>query len=92
MMLPDLGPHAGLIIAAYVSGAVIIGGLALWAMLDERRQERLLIELEARGARRRSARAFSGDVGTGSSKEDATKQESRAVIRSHSIGSRSSRA
>lgn len=53
----DLGPHAVFVWASY---AVVVGGTVamiavIWA--DERRQARMLAELEARGITRRSARA-----------------------------------
>lgn len=46
-----LGPHAGFIVAAYAVAALILIGLVLWAVLDERRQKRLARELEARAPR-----------------------------------------
>jgi heme exporter protein D len=52
--MPDLGPHAGFIVAAYALALVLVAGLLAWVVLDYRRQRRLLAELEARGARRRS--------------------------------------
>jgi heme exporter protein D len=56
-MMPDLGPHAAFIIAAYVVTFVAISALALFITEDDRKQRRLLAELEARGIKRRSARA-----------------------------------
>ena len=47
-----LGPHAGYIIAAYASVALVIGGLALAIILDHRAQKRALAALEERGAGR----------------------------------------
>ncbi len=44
------------IIAAYVFGAVVIGVLIAWVMLDYRLQRRILAELESKGISRRSAR------------------------------------
>ncbi len=55
--MPDLGPHAGFIVAAYALALVLVAGLLAWIVLDYRRQRRLLAELEARGARRRARRA-----------------------------------
>jgi heme exporter protein D len=46
--------HAGFIIASYGMTALIIAGLILRAVLDERAQRRALSDLEARGVRRRS--------------------------------------
>jgi heme exporter protein D len=51
----DLGPHAFFILAAYGAAAIIVLGLILRAVTDHRAQVKALAELEARGARRRSA-------------------------------------
>ena len=53
----DLGPHAAFVWAAYGAAAVVLVALALWLMLDGRRQQRLIDEIEARGVRRRSERS-----------------------------------
>ena len=53
----DLGPHAAFVWASYGAAAVVLAALALWLVLDGRRQQRLIDELEARGVRRRSERA-----------------------------------
>jgi heme exporter protein D len=50
----DLGPHATFIVASYAVTAVVIGGLVIWLFVDGAHQRRLLEDLEARGARRRS--------------------------------------
>jgi len=50
----DLGPHAGFIWAAYGVVAVVLAALVAWLVLDGRRQQQLIDELEARGIRRRS--------------------------------------
>ncbi len=50
----DLGPHAAYIWASYAFAALVVAGLVLWLMLDGRKQQRLIEELEARGIRRRS--------------------------------------
>jgi heme exporter protein D len=55
--MPDLGPHAAFIIAAYAVTFAAISALALFIIEDDRKQRRLLTELEARGVKRRSARA-----------------------------------
>ena len=52
----DLGPHAAFVWAAYGVVALVLAVLAVWLMLDGRRQQRLIDELEARGVRRRSER------------------------------------
>ena len=48
------------VIAAYAVSALVIGGLALWILLDQKAQKKALSELEARGVRRRSAQQRSG--------------------------------
>jgi heme exporter protein D len=55
----DLGPHATFIWAAYAIVAAVVAGLVAWLVLDGRRQQRLVDELEARGVRRRSQRSSS---------------------------------
>ena len=55
----DLGPHAGFIWAAYGVVAVVLAALVAWLVLDGRRQQQLVDELEARGIRRRSQRSSS---------------------------------
>jgi heme exporter protein D len=57
----DLGPHAAFIWAAYGAATLLLIGLAGWLVLDGRRQQRLVDELEARGVRRRSAPARSAN-------------------------------
>jgi heme exporter protein D len=55
--MPDLGPHAAFIVAAYGVTFVAIAALAWFIVEDDRRQRRLIAELEQRGIKRRSARA-----------------------------------
>jgi heme exporter protein D len=55
----DLGPHAAFIWAAYAVVAAVLVGLVAWLVLDGRRQQHLVDELEARGIRRRSQRSSS---------------------------------
>jgi len=52
----DLGPHAGFIWSAYAAAAVVLSILLAWLVIDGRRQQRQISELEARGVRRRSDR------------------------------------
>jgi heme exporter protein D len=52
----DLGPHAAFIWAAYAIVAAALGLLGLWLVVDGRRQQQLVDDLEARGLRRRSRR------------------------------------
>jgi heme exporter protein D len=56
----DLGTHAGFILAAYAVAVVVIGVLIAWVLLDYRKQQRILADLEARGVTRRSERANRG--------------------------------
>ena len=53
----DLGPHAAFIVGAYAVAALIVAGLVLWVLVDQRRQRRILRDLELRGVSRRSERA-----------------------------------
>jgi heme exporter protein D len=55
--MPDLGPHAVFIIAAYGFTFAAVTALALFIVADDRKQRQLLADLEARGIRRRSAAA-----------------------------------
>jgi heme exporter protein D len=52
----DVGPHAAFIWASYATVAVVLAALVGWLILDGRRQQRLIDELESRGVRRRSSR------------------------------------
>ena len=61
----DLGPHAAFIWAAYAVVAVVLTALVAWLVLDGRRQQHLVDELEARGIRRRSRRNGAPNQGTG---------------------------
>jgi heme exporter protein D len=54
--MPDLGPHAIFIVAAYAVTLLAIAALACFIVDDDRRQRRLLAALEARGITRRSAK------------------------------------
>jgi heme exporter protein D len=50
----DFGPHAGFIWASYLIVAAVLSLLVAWLVLDGRRLQRLLDELESSGIRRRS--------------------------------------
>jgi heme exporter protein D len=54
------GRHGGFILASYVVTALLIGALVLNAILSHRHVRARLDEIEARGTRRRSARAERG--------------------------------
>ena len=58
----DLGPHAAFILAAYAVTFIAVGALLLFIVADDRRQRRLLAELERKGIRRRSAPAAAKPV------------------------------
>ena len=49
----DIGPHAAFIWAAYAAAALVLAALVAWLVVDGRRQQHLVDELEARGVRRR---------------------------------------
>jgi len=53
--MPDLGPHAAFIIAAYGVTFVVVAALTFFIVEDDRKQRRLLADFELRGIRRRSA-------------------------------------
>jgi heme exporter protein D len=55
--MPDLGNHAGFVLAAFAFAGLILASLVGWAILDHRAQLGALERLERSGARRRSARA-----------------------------------
>ena len=50
-----LGPHASFIIAAYAVAIAALGVLTVATLADDRKQRRLLADLERRGITRRSA-------------------------------------
>jgi heme exporter protein D len=54
--MPDLGPHAVFIVAAYAGVALLVLALIGWVALQARRVRARLAALEAAGLRRRSER------------------------------------
>lgn len=64
--------HFGFILASYLSTAFIIGVLALWLMLDHKKQKAALQALEARGVRRRSQSTTDDPVNPTSTSEQVT--------------------
>jgi heme exporter protein D len=56
VIVMDLGPHAAYIWASYTVVAAVLAVLIGWLIVDGRRQQRLLDEMESRGVRRRSNR------------------------------------
>ena len=61
--MPDLGPHAAFIVAAYAVTFAAVAALAAFIVADDRKQRRLIADLEARGIRRRSVSAASPTKG-----------------------------
>jgi heme exporter protein D len=55
--MPDLGPHAAFIWAAYAVTLIAVAGLVTYIVQDDRRQRRLLADLERQGITRRSAKS-----------------------------------
>jgi heme exporter protein D len=53
--MPDLGPHAIFILAAYGVAFVALAALALAIVADDRKQRRIFDDLERKGIGRRSA-------------------------------------
>ena len=53
--MPDLGPHAIFIYAAYGVAFVALASLAFAIVEDDRKQRRILDDLERKGIRRRSS-------------------------------------
>ena len=66
--MPEFGQHAIFILAAYGVTFVAVCALALVIVEDDRKQRRLLLELERKGIRRRS---------TAPAKPQARKTQSR---------------
>ncbi len=58
----DLGPHASFIVAAYGVTFVAVAALTLFIVADDRKQRRLLADLERRGIRRRSAKPAAAKI------------------------------
>jgi heme exporter protein D len=54
--MPDLGPHAAFIWAAYAVTFVAVVGLVTFIVQDDRKQRQLLADLERQGIKRRSAK------------------------------------
>jgi heme exporter protein D len=75
--MPDLGPHAIFILAAYGVTLVAVAALVASIVEDDRKQRRLLAELEQRGIRRRSAQPKPASIKAASSKPASTKPKSK---------------
>jgi len=59
---PELGPHAGFIIAAYLAAGAVVAALVAWVITDHAAQRRALADLERRGIARRSAEARPAEI------------------------------
>jgi heme exporter protein D len=55
--MPDFGPHAVFILAAYVATFLAVAALAFFIVEDDRKQRRLLADMEKKGIKRRSAQS-----------------------------------
>ena len=54
--MPDLGPHAAFIWAAYAVTFIAVAALIVFIVQDDRRERQLFADLERQGIRRRSAK------------------------------------
>jgi heme exporter protein D len=68
--MPDLGQHAVFILAAYGVTFLAVAALSFFIVEDDRKQRRLLDDLERRGIRRRSAGASKKLKGSTAEKPD----------------------
>ncbi len=50
----DLGPNAIFIISSYVGALFVLSALITWVWINSNKQQTRLLDLEKRGARRRS--------------------------------------
>jgi heme exporter protein D len=76
--MPDLGPHAAFIWAAYGVTLVAVAALVMVIVGDDRRQRRLIAELERQGLTRRSAKAATGKPTTSAKPKSAPAKTPRA--------------
>jgi heme exporter protein D len=72
--MPNLGQHAAFILAAYGVTFVAVAALSFFIIEDDRKQRRLLADLERRGIKRRSAST------SAKSKPSAAKQPTRKRV------------
>ncbi|MGC2409983.1 MAG: heme exporter protein CcmD [Methyloceanibacter sp.] len=77
--MPDLGPHAVFIWAAYGVTVLAVAALVLVIVQGDRRQRRLIAELERQGITRRSAkpRAANPEVARPPAKASQAKSSAR---------------
>lgn len=54
-----MSAHAMYVTAAYAITAIVLAGLMLWLLIDQRARQRELAELDVAGLRRRSDRSES---------------------------------
>lgn len=53
----QLGPYASFIVTSYLLVTLVVIALIVWIVLDYRRQQETLRQLEAKGVKQRSDRA-----------------------------------
>ncbi|MGI8723808.1 MAG: heme exporter protein CcmD [Methyloceanibacter sp.] len=84
--MPEFGQHAIFILAAYGVTFIAVCALALVIVADDRKQRRLLAELERKGIRRRSAAAPSKPQAAKreAAKPEAAKPQARKPARKRS--------
>ena len=51
----SLGPYASFILTSYALVAIVVVALIVWVVLDHRRQQRILRDLDNSGVTRRSS-------------------------------------
>jgi heme exporter protein D len=75
-------PHAGFVLAAYIAAAMVVGGLIVRAVVDDRLQRRALDDLAARGLDRRPvpSSGHSRQAGARSDKLGATDEVRSGVV------------
>jgi heme exporter protein D len=76
--MPDLGPHAVFIWAAYGVTLVAVAALVMVIVSDDRRQHRLIAELERQGLTRRSAKAATAKPAVSAKSKSAPVKRPRA--------------
>lgn len=58
--MPDFGPHTTFIFASYMVVLLVLGSHVAWILVDAYRHKRTLLDMEARGIKRRSAKTPRG--------------------------------
>ncbi len=76
--MPDLGPHAVFIWAAYGITFITVTALVLFILRDDRRQRQILAELERQGFTRRSAKPAATTEPAATTKPKPRQRKARA--------------